>query len=162
MLESQIYRNQLGKLGISIINQFYNEDHINEKLVNFYSMFANNETVGNPALNDEANKLIEMKLNQFDVKQISENEFEFRVDCTDYSNLEFAWHMVCGRETVDKIKYSSSPELKYRFDFLTNEKYQVKCFIRNKITDQKVAFPLAEISQNNFVKSFCTILNFLQ
>jgi glycosyltransferase involved in cell wall biosynthesis len=126
-------RENFGKLGEGLVEQFYDEEMINNRLLGFYSILSlvDHDDIDNKKVNMEYNKyLLKSRLEKIDIQKVENKEYKITAICPGSSTLKFAWYIFKGNTIIEKFKYSESNSIHYRFENSGN--YKVLCFLLNE------------------------------
>lgn len=130
VIENHDLRKELGKLGLQIISQFYNEDDINEKLLSFYYIESKNNKYSTVSFNEfNINDILECQVKNIDVNNTSHNNYLITVDTYD-NQIEYAWYIYRNNIVIEKIMYTNNNKLDYTFK--RPGIYKIRVFIRRR------------------------------
>ncbi|MEH7419484.1 glycosyltransferase family 4 protein [Neobacillus drentensis] len=135
VIEDGLLRQELEELGPNLISQFYKEEEANSNLLRFFQMIRSNITKQKETNQEDLSEQISSYLIETNIKntlltQLTNKEIKIEVVCHDYENIEFAWYIFKENNVIQKIYYSSSNSINYKF----NEpgKYRIRCFLRKE------------------------------
>lgn len=139
VIEGSDNRLALGNLSLKLIEQFYNENKINERLIGFYKMhkhFRKTETNLPPEALEAY--LLKTNLINFDCSQVDKNAYKFTINCISIEGLQFAWYIYKDNKLYKKISYSEDNTL--QFTFTESGKYRLKYYVKKPETSTIISF----------------------
>ncbi|MBS4204786.1 glycosyltransferase family 4 protein [Lederbergia citrea] len=129
VIESQESRKNLGELSLNLIDQFYNEDNINGRLLGFYKMlFRANQNMTNTALESLDSYLLSIDYHSIELSSIEENKYLIKAKCMDIPGMKFAWYIYKDDKIYEKTSYSDNNVLS--FNFTEKGSYRIKSYIK--------------------------------
>ncbi|WP_096272588.1 glycosyltransferase family 4 protein [Paucisalibacillus globulus] len=130
ILDNKPLRLELSELGINLIQQYYNEDTINKRLMSFYTIFKLSNNKIDKINSSRVMELIECQVSDIKIEKLSDSEFAANINCYESNiNPEFAWYIYHNDKLIEKFMYSNSNSITYTIK--ESGSYQVQAFIKN-------------------------------
>lgn len=128
VIESHIYRERLGNLSTLIIDQFYNEDILNEKLMTFYKIVHETSERKKNGLTPESLQNFLRSKHILEISPYEKNEYLFKAKCPTFNGIKYAWYIYFNNEVIHKTKYSDINTLSYNFS--KKGAYRIKSYVK--------------------------------